>query len=145
MLTDRESLVKEIERLEKEMEAQHFRGLFDHKSRHQKEKRLKKLRRELAELDGTAVHLEPFRKLESEPEPAPKPTAKPAPLQPAKRTQEAQATKKASPPAPPARKLAGAAKPSTKATASSKAKSGGATRTTAKKPAGPASKTGKKK
>jgi hypothetical protein len=144
MLTDRESLVKEIERLEKEMEAQHFRGLFDHKTRHQKEKRLKKLRRELAELDGTVVHLEPFRKLESEP--AAKTTAKPpAPIQPARRTQEAQAAKKTSPPAPPARKPAGAAKPSTKAAASSKTRSGGATRTTAKKPARPASKTGKKK
>jgi len=144
MLTDREGLVKEIERLEKEMEAQHFRGLFDHKTRHQKEKRLKKLRRELAELDGTAVHLEPFRKLESEP--AAKTTARPpAPIQPARRTQEAQATKKTSPPAPPVRKPAGVAKPSAKTTATGKAKSGGSTRATSKKPAGPASKTGKKK
>jgi hypothetical protein len=47
------SLRREIERLEKELETQHFRGLFDKKSQDQRLKKLKKLRKQLAALEGT--------------------------------------------------------------------------------------------
>jgi hypothetical protein len=136
MLKDRDRLVEEISRLERELDAQHFRSLVDHKAQHQKEKRLKKLRRELAELDGTVVHQEPFRK--PEPEPAP-PTRKPAaPPKGARETATAA-------PAPQARKPAARTKAPTRSTSTGKAKPGGAKRAATRKPAGPATKSRKSK
>lgn len=112
MLNDRESLVEEIERLEKELQSQHFRALFDHKSEHQKQKRLKKLRHKLAELEGTLVVSQPVRR--AEPKPLPKPKAPRPAVVPAFAPTQVIAPKspaKTATPAKPATKKAATKKP----------------------------------
>jgi len=120
MLADRQSLADEISRLEKELDSQHFRGLFDKRAQHQKEKRLKKLRRELAEQDGTVVTQMPFRKTESDEKPlparqpktvkAPPPANKPAPASRAAKTPAKPAARPAAKPKAPAAKKKSPAK-----------------------------------
>ena len=50
-----DQLRKRIERLEAELDTQHFRGLFDNKGQEQKLKKLKKYRKQLALLEGTPI------------------------------------------------------------------------------------------
>jgi hypothetical protein len=89
MTVDKQELKDEIERLEKELESGHFRALFDRRAEHVKQKRLKKLRKLLAELEGTAVVVQPVRRPTPPPEaarPKPSPTPKAqsrAPVKPA--------------------------------------------------------------
>jgi hypothetical protein len=55
-MTDQaQSLKKRIERLEEELNTQHFRGLFDNKGQDQRLKKLKKYRKQLALLEGTPI------------------------------------------------------------------------------------------
>lgn len=120
MLSDRQRLAEEIERLEKELDSQHFRVLFDRKAQQKQQKRLKKLRRELAELEGTAVISQPARRAEPKPVPKPRvPKATAPPLPPARLTAKSrESTADARPgrpttgksPAKPARKPSPAAK-----------------------------------
>ena len=67
-------------RLTKELEAQHFRGLFDKRGQQQRLKKLKKLRKQLATLEGTAAVSTPVRREEpaAPPRPVKKPAVKPA-------------------------------------------------------------------
>jgi hypothetical protein len=135
MLSDRQSIADEIERLEKELASQHFRALFDRKVEHKKQKHLKKLRKELAELDGTLVVSQPARRTEPKPEPKPKPKPKSAPVAvvaPPKATLK--------PPSPPAKPVAPAAKKKASVARPAAKKPAAKTpRTIAKKPAKPAS------
>jgi hypothetical protein len=73
MTEDVQALKDEIERVEKELEAQHFRGLFDRRNEQKLRKKLKKLRRQLDELTGTATRTEPVRRAEPKHKPTPKP------------------------------------------------------------------------
>ena len=124
MLSDRERIVEEIERLERELQSQHFRALFDRKVEHKKQKHLKKLRKELAELDGTVVVSQPVRRAEPKPEPPPRPKPKPSP---------AAVSAPPKPPGPAAKKSAVVVKPAAKKPIAK------APRAVAKKPAKPAS------
>ena len=101
-MTDRQKLTDEISRLEKELDSQHFRGLFDQRAQHKKENRLKKLRRELAELEGTSVVQQPFRKPEvaEAPRPARQPKDVKVPVPAPKAAAPARATKSPAKPAP---------------------------------------------
>ena len=52
MTAEIEKLRAEVERLERELEANHFGGLFDTKNRDHRLKKLKKLRKQLAALES---------------------------------------------------------------------------------------------
>jgi hypothetical protein len=84
MSPDLEKLREELAALEKELETSHFGGLFDTRARDHKLRRLKKLRKQVAALEGTAA---PVRKTAvPAPKAAPGPATTSAAKKPAKRT-----------------------------------------------------------
>ena len=126
-MTDAAQMQNEIERLERELETLRFRGLFDRRAQQKTLKKLKKLRRQFAESEGTATRLEPVRR--AEPKRPPK-APKKKPARPKPKLEKPALAKK-----PPMAKKKAATKPAKKTTGAARKKTTKPAPKVVKKPA----------